>query len=73
MRSRRKCEDVLWHPVKDRECLAAFLEAIPQDVYHAPRHSCVGSRRRRARTGEGRCHPRWSGLGAQRKRKLNGL
>lgn len=50
LRSRRKCEDVLWHPVKDRECLAAFLEAIPEDVYHSPRHSCVGSRRRRART-----------------------
>ena len=51
LRSRRKCEDVLWHPVKDRKCLAAFLEAIPQDVYHSPRHSCVGlGRRHRART-----------------------
>ena len=68
LRSRRKCEDVLWHPVKDRECLAAFLEAIPQDVYQLPcaaAHSCVGSRRRRARR-KGRCHPSWSGLGAQR-------
>ena len=50
LRSRRKCENVLWHPVKDRECLAAFLENIPQDVYDSPRHSCVGSRRRRAST-----------------------
>ena len=50
LRSRRKCEDVLWHPVKDRECLAAFLEKIPQDVYDSPRYSCVGSRRHRAST-----------------------
>lgn len=47
LRSRKRCSNAIYHPVKDRGCLLDFYEQVPNDVYDAPRYSCAGSLRRR--------------------------
>lgn len=38
LRARMRCENEIWHPVKDRECLIDFLEEA-----NSPRYACAGA------------------------------
>ena len=40
LRARMRCENEIWHPVKDRECLIEFLE----EAGNSSRYACAGAR-----------------------------